>query len=215
MKRTAGAWRFDEAVAKRFDQEARMHIPNYEVVVQKCVDIATALHPNKAAAKIIDVGCATGYTLEQLLGAGFVNVYGVDNSRAMLDHSKVKERIVFSDTLPTEFAPYDLVLANWTLHFIEEREEYLADIKESLRDGGVLVLTDKMDMSSLVYGQYHNFKRAQGVAQDEVIRKEASIQGVLTTRPLRWYLDTLSKLGFRDTTIIDASYGFVTLVASK
>lgn len=215
MERAVGTWRFNEAVAQRFDQEARMHIPNYELVVQKCVDIAAALYSNKALPKIIDVGCATGYTLEQFLRAGFVNVYGVDNSQAMLDHSKVKGRVVLSGALPKEFGPYDLVLANWTLHFIETREEYLADIKESLRDGGVLVLTEKMDMSSLVYSQYHNFKRAQGVAQEEVVRKEASIQGVLTTRPLSWYLDTLEKLGFRDTTIIDASYGFVTLVAHK
>ncbi len=214
MERVAGTWRFNEAVAQRFDQEARAHIPNYEVVVQKCVDIATALHPDKAAA-ILDVGCATGYTLEQLLKAGFSNVYGVDNSPAMLSHSKVKDRVVLSDTLPAEFGPYDLVLANWTLHFIEARQEYLASIFDSLKQGGTLVITDKMDMSPLVYSQYHNFKRTQGVSQDEVVRKEASIQGVLTTRPLDWYLETLAKLGFKQTTVLDASYGFVTLVASK
>lgn len=215
MERVAGTWRFNEAVAQRFDQEARAHIPNYELVVQKCVDIATALYPDKAAARILDVGCATGYTLEQLLCAGFTNVYGVDNSQAMLDHSKVAERLVLSDTVPAEFGPYDLVLANWTLHFIEAREEYLAGIFNSLNKGGTLVITEKMEMSPLVYGQYHHFKRTQGVSQDEVVRKEAAIQGVLTTRPLTWYLETLQKLGFKQTTVLDASYGFVTLVASK
>ncbi len=215
MRKVAGAWRFDEAVAQRFDQEARAHIPNYELVVRKCVDIATALYPDKAAARILDVGCATGYTLEQLLCVGFTHVYGVDNSQAMLDHSKVTERLVLSDTVPAEYGPYDLVLANWTLHFIDAREEYLASIFDSLNKGGTLVITEKMEMSPLVYGQYHHFKRAQGVSQDEVVRKEAAIQGVLTTRPLVWYLETLQKLGFKQTTVLDASYGFVTLVASK
>jgi len=192
-----------------------MHIPNYEAVVQKCVDIATARFVDKAAPKIIDVGCATGYTLERFIDSGFSQVYGVDNSQAMLDHSRIKERLLLSDTLPTEPAPYDLVLANWTLHFIEERERYLADIYDSLVGGGLLILTEKMDMGPLVYAQYLDFKRTQGVSEEEIVRKEAAIQGVLTTRPLKWYLETLDRLGFRNINTLDATHGFVSLVAHK
>lgn len=215
MEQVRGTWRFNAEVAARFDREARMHIPNYEAVIDKCVDIASGLYQDKTAPKIIDIGCATGYTLERLLEAGFTNVYGVDNSQAMLDRSRVRERLILSDTLPTEHGPYHIVLANWTLHFIDEREKYLADIGASLMRGGLLVLTEKMDMGPLVYSQYLDFKRAQGVSEEEIVRKEAAIQGVLTTRPLTWYLNTLESLGFRNINTLDAAHGFVSLVAHK
>jgi tRNA (cmo5U34)-methyltransferase len=209
------SWRFDEDVAARFDTEARTHIPHYESVVQKCVDIASSSFRDKASAKMIDVGCATGYTMERLLAAGFEQVFGVDNSQAMIERCRVQDRVVLSDTFPKQHAPYDLVLANWTLHFIPEREPYMRDIKDALSDRGIFILTDKMTSSPFVHERYHDFKRSMGVSEQEIQRKEASLVGVLETRPLEWYIATLQKIGFRDVSVIDASYCFATLIAFK
>lgn len=210
-----GTWQFDGDVAARFDMEARTHIPNYEIVVQKCVDVATKAFQNKEEVKIIDVGCATGYTMERLLAAGFKQVYGVDNSQPMIDRCRVKDRILLSDTFPKEHVPYDMVLANWTLHFVAERDTYIRDISDSLNRNGIFILSDKMTSSPFVHERYHDFKRSMGVSEEEIVRKETSIEGVLTTRPLEWYLDTLKKYGFHDVSIIDASYCFATLIAFK
>lgn len=208
---TKGNWQFNEEVAARFEAEARGHIPNYEAVVQKCVDIALAkLQPS---AKIIDVGSATGYTMERLMAAGFTEVYGVDSSKAMIERSRLSQRVIHSQTFPTAHAPFDMVLANWTLHFVPERDAYIADIKSSLQSDGIFILTDKMSSSKFVHDQYHNFKRTNGVSEEEIARKEASIKGVLETRPLEWYFDTLQKVGFRDIEVIDAPYCFATLIA--
>lgn len=208
-----GTWQFDKEVAARFETEARTHIPNYESVVQKCVDIALDTFADKREAKIIDVGSATGYTMERLLSAGFSQVYGVDSSQAMIERCRLRERVFHSDSFPTVHAPYDIVLANWTLHFIAEREAYIKEVKAALRTGGIFILTDKMSSSPLVQEKYYDFKRSMGVSEDEIARKEASLQGVLTTRPLEWYFDVLSAAGFRDVSVIDAPYCFATLIA--
>ena len=209
---TKGGWKFNEEVAARFEIEARTHIPNYELVVQKCVDIALNAFPQKSA-KIIDVGSAIGYTMERLRAAGFAEVYGVDCSKAMIERCRAPERVTHSSSFPTIDAPFDMVLANWTLHFIPEREAYITDIKSALNDNGIFILTDKMTSSTFVHEQYYNFKRAMGVSEEEIVRKEASLKGVLETRPLEWYLNTLQAQGFRDISIIDAPYCFATIIA--
>lgn len=204
----AGTWQFGEEVAARFDTEAHMHIPQYEDVIEKCIEVARTLPTD---ARIIDVGSATGYTLERLRLAGFTDVWGVDSSSAMLAHSRVKENLVESDIFPAHLGPFDLVLANWTLHFIEERERYMRDIRSALKPGGIFILTDKMTSSSEVEAQYVDFKRAQGLSEEAIAEKAAALEGILVTRPLEWYMETLRKLDFQPE-ILDTLCGFTTIL---
>lgn len=208
-----GTWAFDSATADEFDTIARKNIPNYETVIQKCVHVAESAFPDKKAV-IIDVGSATGYTLDRFEEAGFEFVYGVENSEAMIRHCKNQTRVILSDSFPSHL-DFDMVLANWTLHFIRERDEYLADIFAHMREGGILILTDKMQASPFVHDRYHDFKRAQGLTEEQIQKKQAAIEGVLVPYSLEWYLDTLKGIGFREATIIDGSWGFVSLLCFK
>ena len=133
-------WKFDNSVADRFDQEANTNIPDYQRVIQLCLDIAK----EKDLKSIIDVGAALGYTIDKFIKEGYTDVEGVDNSEAMInsDLNLAKGRIIFSSTFP-KHRKYDMVLANWTLHFVDERIKYIQDIYNGLNDGGVLILTDK------------------------------------------------------------------------
>lgn len=204
----AGTWQFGEEVAARFDTEAHMHIPHYEDVIERCVEIARTLPKD---ARIIDVGSATGYTLERLRSAGFTDVWGVDSSSAMLAHSRIKENLVESDSFPAHFGPFDLVLANWTLHFIEDREGYLRNIRSALKPRGIFILTDKMTSAPDIEAQYVDFKRAQGLSEEAIATKTAALEGILTTRPLAWYMERLKKLDFQPE-ILDTSCGFTTIL---
>lgn len=204
----AGTWQFGEEVAARFDTEAHMHIPHYEDVIEKCIEIAQTLPRD---ARIIDVGSATGYTLEKLRAAGFEDVWGVDSSKAMLARSRVKENLIESGVFPSHLGPFDLVLANWTLHFIEDREGYMRDIRSALKPGGIFILTDKMTSPPDVEAQYLNFKRANGLSEEAIAAKAAALEGILTTRPLEWYMQTLEKLDFQPE-ILDTSCGFTTIL---
>lgn len=210
---SSGEWTFDADVAEVFSQIARQNIPNYQAVLHKCLDVARLVcQPND---KIIDVGCATGATLQLMRSNGFSNLYGVDSSPAMVEAaSKTQAKIVLSESFPGELGPFRLVTANWTLHFIKHRMAYLDEVFEALEPGGALVLTDKMRSGAEMRSLYHGFKRERGMTEEQILAKEKALEGVLTPLPLTDYLAHLSAR-FRTVDVLDASYGFVTLLAVK
>lgn len=208
-----GAWTFDANVAQAFTQIARQNIPNYQIVQQKCLDVARKLC--RPTDRILDVGCATGVTLLLLQANGFTNIVGIDSSPAMAEEaSKHLKAIVLSDTLPDDLGAFKLVMANWTLHFIERRMDYIADIHRALEPGGALILTDKMQTGPLMQDFYRAFKRERGMTEEQIAAKERAIKDILVPRPLTDYLQVLQPL-FRQVDILDASYGFTTLLAVK
>lgn len=200
-------WVFDNTVAEKFQHEAETNIPSYHLVIDKCLQFANK-HLQKTD-KIIDVGSAIGYTMSKFINAGFTDVMGVDNSPAMNDKNIYS--VVCSDKLPN--FKYKLVLMNWTLHFIVDKESYLRDIYNSL-DNGYLILTEKCLQSKIVKDLYYDFKRSNGVSEDYIKQKENSLIGVMHLMNVDWYLKTLQELGF-SVDIIHAEYGFVTFICKK
>jgi trans-aconitate methyltransferase len=210
-----GYWKFDDEVARLFDEIARTNIPHYEDVIWKCLAVAKEAFPDKTTAKIIDVGSALGHTMEIFRGAGYAHVFGVDSSESMHAQSRVKKNLILSSTFPKEHGPFDLVLANWTLHFVKEREKYLSDIFAGMSQGGVLILTDKMESTKEKNAHYHAFKRAQGLTEEEIVAKAAAIEGILIPFPQEWYLETLPRIGFKNVAIIDEVWCFTTLRCNR
>ena len=204
-------WSFDSSVADRYEKEVAGHIPDYERVLQLCIDCVNA-NFNKDV-KLIDVGSAKGNTIDKFLADSFQNVYGVEASQAMYDASKHQDRVTLSNSFPA--GEWDVVMANWTLHFINEREQYLKDIYDNMSENGMLILSDKMSFTEDIESLYHNFKRSHGVTEDEITSKKNSLIGVLNTKSFTWYLKTLEKIGFRDIQVINANMMFNTLYARK
>jgi trans-aconitate methyltransferase len=205
-------WIFDQAVAERFQTEAEQHIPDYHKVISLCLTYTRSAFEN-SAIRIIDVGSALGYTVDTFVNAGFSNTFGVEKSQDMIDRSLHKGNIFHASIFPAK--KWDVVLANWTLHFIRDRKGYLEDIFNSMSDDGMLILSDKMDSSDFIQHLYHNFKRSNGVSDDIIKAKAESLKGVLTTLPLSWYLQTLQDLGFKDIQVINAAYMFNTIYCRK
>jgi tRNA (cmo5U34)-methyltransferase len=208
-------WTFDANVAAKFDAIAQAQIPNYDIVIGRCIELARASFPNQADAKIIDVGSARGRTLSLLVDAGFTQAIGVESSPHMAAVSACNDRVIISGQFPLEHGPFDMVIANWTLHFIHKREDYMRRIYSGLKPGGLFVFSERMQASPATYQRYLDFKRSRGVTEAEIKAKEESLKGVLETRPLAWYLDTLNSLGFTGIEIIDAAWCFNTLFCHK
>jgi tRNA (cmo5U34)-methyltransferase len=204
-------WSFDASVASKYEKEVAEHIPDYERVLQLCIDCVNA-NFNKDV-KLIDVGSAKGNTIDKFITNGFHHVHGVEASQAMYDASKHQDRVTLSNSFPT--GEWDVVLANWTLHFINEREQYLKDIYDNMSENGMLILSDKMAFTEDIESLYHNFKRSNGVTEDEINSKKKLLIGVLNTKSFMWYLNTMEKIGFRDIQIINANMMFNTLYARK
>jgi hypothetical protein len=201
------SWIFDKSVAERFQHEADTNIPSYHTVIDKCLQFANK-HLQKTD-KIIDVGSALGYTMGKFIDAGFINVTGVDNSPAMNEGNKYS--VICSDKLPEDI--YNLVLMNWTLHFIKDKTTYLIDIYNKL-DNGYLILTDKTSQSEIIKELYYDFKRSKGVSNNYIKEKEKSLQGVMHTLPVDWYLKSLRDIGFK-VEIIHSDLGFTTFLCRK
>lgn len=208
------SWVFDHAVADRFQQEAQAHIPDYDRVIDLCWDCVQARFGSRRDIAIVDVGSALGHTMHRFIGQGYTNVQGIDNSEAMIASSKYPNRVTNSDQFVGQ-NQWDVVLANWTLHFVQAREQYLADIYQGLHSGGMLIVTDKMDHTPELETLYHDFKRRNGVSDEVIQKKKLSLNGVLTTRPLQWYLDTLKQIGFDDLQVVNSRFMFTTVYAVK
>ena len=216
FKNLETGWKFDRQVADNFEDHARKHIPDYDRVIDMCVDVCQQVLTDPAEDRIIEVGSATGETVKRLFGAGFHNLVGVESSSDMLD--KIKDvpiaHWVNSTSFPVDQGPYHVVLCNWTLHFIKEKLQYLKDIHAGLHTGGVLILTDKTCNQGLELELYHKFKRRQGVSDQEIAAKAASLEGVMFVDSPTWYTDNLVELGF-DVTVLHQVPCFTTFMCVK
>ena len=209
----ADNWTFDSTVAARFQKEAETHIPDYARVIDMCLDYTKQVFKTDRDIRIIDVGSALGNTIDKYVIAGYTNVYGVDNSDSMKDKSLHSLRVTISNELPE--GPWNCILANWTLHFITERRAYLQSMYDQLDSGGFVIVSDKMDHSMETESMYYDFKRANGVDEQVIQQKKKALIGVLTTRPLQWYLETMHDIGFIDLQVINSKYMFSTIYARK
>lgn len=204
-------WKFDSKLAPNFVDHARKHIPDYDKVIDISIELCEDLY-NKESA-IIDIGCASGETLNRLHAKGFTNIYGVDNSQAMLDVCP-KEIATYelSEDYPASFPAMDVVICNWTLHFIKNKLSYLQNIKNNLKKGGTFILSEKTTLDPLMIGKYHEFKIKNGVPKDEIKVKEKQLLDVMFIDDIEWYLNTLKDVGFSKVNVINAHYCFNTFI---
>jgi SAM-dependent methyltransferase len=209
------SWKFDQEISNFFEEHARQHIPDYDRVIMLSVSVCKKLFTEHN--RIIDVGCATGETVKRLYGVGFHNLVGVDASADML--SKVKNlpiaHWIESNHFPVDDGPYSAVICNWTLHFIKDKITYLTDIYRATDSNGILILTDKTANLGIELELYHDFKRAQGVSEEEIVNKAYSVRDIMFIDTPEWYLKTLAKVGFKDIAIINATPCFTTFMAYK
>ena len=95
--------------------------------------------------RLLDVGCATGFFMEAAAGEGF-DVRGVEFSTIAIGLARpdIRQRIVHGDVnaLRTqESEPFDVVTAFDIIEHVQNPADFLRDIHEILRPGGLLVLS--------------------------------------------------------------------------
>lgn len=204
-------WKFDSKLAPNFVDHARKHIPDYDKVIDISVELCEDLYQKHST--IIDVGCASGETLKRLHSKGFKNIYGVDNSQAMLDECPNDiAKYILSDRYPTNLPQMDVIICNWTLHFIKDKVSYLKSIKDNLKTDGTLILSEKTTLDPLMISKYHEFKIQNGVTQEEIKVKEKQLLDVMFIDDIEWYINTLKEIGFSKVNVINAHYCFNTFI---
>ena len=206
-------WKFEAEAAAPYERTTEQSTPHHREVIDRTVEIIGKKGFDNP--KIIEVCSAAGTTLERLHQAGYRDIHGVDSSPHRLEKFFDQATLIRSDRFPVSHGPFDIVIANWALHDIEDRVQYLADIRSSLRPNGVLILSESMQHGELVRSLYHDFQRRNGLSDAEIQEREKRMAGVQRLYPLSWYLGLLEELRFASVEVVDARYGFATILAQS
>jgi ubiquinone/menaquinone biosynthesis C-methylase UbiE len=137
-----------------FDQRAR----NYEEgwrgrlhheIADRAADLALACAPSPA--RILDVGCGTGYLLRRLAGRspGAADLTGIDAAPAMIEaatNAAADDRLSFmtgaAEKLPFPAESFDLVVSTTSFDHWADQQAGLMQCARVMVPGGCLLLAD-------------------------------------------------------------------------
>lgn len=200
------AWSFDQSVTDQFNEMLERSIPQHGVMRRLTYEIGSAFV--ERGTDVLDLGCSRGAAIAPFVGQYGAQLRYVLCEPSESMRRAARERFVgylerphdphfrlmtLTDTdIEREFPPSvtgetSLVLCVLTLQFtrIEARAPILRRAYERLRPGGALMLVEKTRCASptldaLMVRRYHDFKYANGYSREEIARKAAALEGVMT-----------------------------------
>ncbi len=227
-----GEFRFNREVAEVFDDMLSRSVPCYSQVRELTSQVLGCYL--KKGDRVYDLGCSTGTTLIELAATHKdldLNLIGIDNSAAMIEKAALKaemysgkDNITFieGDITETPLDQAGAVILNYTLQFLkpQNRTSFLNKIFQSLRPGGILILSEKTVSNSKETNHnftelYHEFKRKQGYSDIEISRKKEALENVLIPLTIDENKTILSEAGFKGFETFFQWFNFVSILAVK
>lgn len=224
-----GSFQFDTAVARVFPDMIRRSVPGYTTIIPM-IGVLTSRFA-QPGSNLYDLGCSLGAaTLAMRHGVTQpgCRIIAVDNSAAMiercehhiqLDDSPVPVSLHCQDLLDTVIEDASLVTLNFTLQFVPpaERDALLRRIRQGLRPGGALILSEKIRFENDHEQQWqsmlhHDFKRAHGYSDLEISQKRTALEQVLVPETLAEHRKRLNAAGFEDLLVWYQCFNFISLV---
>lgn len=226
---------FDDEVAAVFDNMIARSVPLYAEQQRMIVEVVKRYW--RPGGDIYDLGCATGTTLislgRELDGPG--RLIGYDSSAAMVKQARgavaaeglgdrIELRLGDLDRDPQALAldGAGVVLLCWTLQFVRplQREALIRRIHESLVDGGVLVVTEKVlsnarDLDRDFIDFYYAFKESTGYSQTEIHKKRMALENVLVPYRIDENKEMFRRNGFRAVDSFFQWFNFVGFLCVK
>ncbi len=215
-----------------FDDMLDRSVPFYKQVIEMTAEILG--RSLLTGDTVYDLGCSTGTTLlalARILKSNDLKFVGVDNSKAMLEKALRKaemfsmaDRIVFieQDITRADFSRAGCVILNYTLQFIKSsvRLEFLNNIHNGLRTGGVLILSEKVvsrdkEFNGQFLDSYHQYKKRRGYSELEIANKREALENVLIPLSIQENMDMLLQAGFSRVETFFQWFNFVSFIACK
>ena len=231
-KATAEKFEFNARVADVFDDMLDRSVPFYKDVIEMTGDILG--RSLQTGDTVYDLGCSTGTTLlhlARMLGSQDLMFIGLDNSKAMLDKAfrkaemfSMADRIVFREQEITraDFSGAGGVILNYTLQFISPplRLDFLKNIHNGLRPGGVLILSEKVvsqdkGLNEQFLDSYHQYKKKRGYSELEIANKREALENVLIPLSIRENMNMLMQAGFSRAETFFQWFNFASIIACK
>lgn len=229
-KPETGAFKFDENVARVFDDMISRSIPLYADAQRLIPKLAKSLDHDPV--KIVDLGCSTGTSLILLarsLQERNLQLIGVDNSACMLEKCQEKLQaldllnsvdLVHSDIQSFDFSSASIVLMNYTLQFfdLQRRSGILKKIANRLAPGGMLIISEKVchddpATDAMLIELYFDFKRRNGYSELEISRKRDALENVLVPQTVEQNVQMIQDSGFGQVELMLKWFNFATFVA--
>jgi tRNA (cmo5U34)-methyltransferase len=184
-------WSFKrDDIADGFDRHVREQLPWYDLMSGAVAHIARHYIPHGGV--VYDLGCSTGNIgnlLRQTLETREADFRPIDNSPHMAQKYQGPSRIQIADIAEVEFEAFDVAISFLCLMFIpkKQRRNVLNSLREQVREGGVIIIVDKIESVGGYLGTAISRltlagKVTQGVDPSEIIEKELSLMGI--QRPL-------------------------------
>lgn len=223
---------FDENVVEVFPDMIQRSVPGYATIVSTMGKLAGQYAQSNS--NLYDLGCSLGavtLSIRRNIEKQNCEIIAVDNSKAMVERcqlhlkgfkSDVPVNVVLGDITELELKNASVVALNFTLQFIpqEQREDVLKRIFNSLKPGGVLLLSEKIKgenelTDNLLIDLHHDFKRHNGYSELEISQKRTAIENVMRPDTLSTHLERLNTIGFSQTQVWYQCFNFCSLVAIK
>jgi tRNA (cmo5U34)-methyltransferase len=222
---------FNEDVARVFDDMVSRSIPFYHEIHRIILDLLTSYAQNGDV--VYDLGCSTGTTIvlmDQHLRDLNVKFVGLDSSPFMVkkatekiwQHHITRAKIMKENVLDFKLEKCGVVIMNYTLQFIEpeKRQALLNKIYESLRPGGILIMTEKILPESeafrpMIRELYDSFKRRNGYSELEISQKRQALENVLIPQTPQEHYALLKGSGFARNEMLFRWFNFACFLAQK
>ncbi len=223
---------FDERVADVFPDMISRSVPGYAQTISMLSVIAEEYA--KEGSQVYDLGCSLGVAtlaLGQSIQGGNCKIIAVDNSLAMINRcEKNLERayltcpvdVIHADIRDVSIENASIVVMNFTLQFLpqDERTDLIKSIYYGLNPGGVLILSEKIQMENdeeneLMIKLHHQFKRLNGYDDMEISGKRTALENVLVPETLEKHQQRISQAGFAKSTVWMQCLNFVSILAKK
>ena len=228
---TVQGFRFDEHVARVFNDMIQRSVPGYGTILSMIGDMAERFVQDGSTC--YDLGCSLGaasLAMQSRIRAKNCHIIALDNSAAMAARCKqatsndypVKVVVKQQDINDTPIENASMVVLNFTLQFLnpEDRQSLINRIYQGLRPGGVLLLSEKIEFDErhhqeLMTTLYHNFKRANGYSDLEIAQKRTALENVLITDSLATHKTRLNTAGFTSADVWFQCFTFASMIAIK
>lgn len=230
--RAPGPFRFDKDVVDVFPDMIQRSVPGYETVITMSGLLASRFA--QPGSNVYDLGCSLGATtlsLRRYLEGSGCRIVAVDNAPAMIsrcrelvaaDGGSTPVQLLEADVADVEIGNASMVVLNYTLQFIapEERMRLLERAASALRQGGILVLSEKIlfadeALNALNVELHHDFKRAHGYSDMEIAGKRDSLENVLVPETLNTHRERLLAAGFTSVDVWFQCFNFASLIALR
>ncbi len=226
------SFEFDQQVVEVFPDMIERSVPGYRTIIQGIGEIAEKFV--QLDSNIYDLGCSLGaasFSIRQKLQEPSCRIIAVDNSSAMVERCRLIQSgynfampidVLEADITKLEMQDASMIVLNFTLQFLpqEKRQQLISNIYSALKPGGILVLSEKLQMSEENFDEsiidlHHKFKKRNGYSDMEIAQKRAALENVLIPDTREQHFERFSLAGFSQFDTWFQHFNFVSFLVVK